>query len=50
MTSTPGKAAQNPPDPKLYPVKVTGAANVDTSDVEAGIARPDPLRFLVLIL
>ena len=50
MTPAPGQAAQNPPDPELDPVEVTGAADVDTSDVETGEARPHLLRILLLIL
>ena len=50
MPRTPGKAAENSLDAKLDPVEVSGAADIDTPDVETVKAWPDPLGLLLLIL
>jgi len=44
------QAPQHSPDPELDPLEVSGAADVDTSDVEAGESRPELGQVLLLLL
>ena len=42
-------AVEDPRDPKLYPVKVAGAANIDTAKVKTRVSRSDTCHTLLII-
>ena len=41
---------EDSPDPELDPLEVSGAADIDAPDVEAGEPRPDLGQVLLLVL